>query len=49
MTLSGSPGTLINVRLSPTFFARSDITLFGGDVLPGSEVPPSPIMIVTAV
>jgi hypothetical protein len=49
-TFCGSPGTLVNVKLSPTFFARSDIagSAAGGFGLGAGGVR-SPIMKVAAV
>ena len=49
ITFSGSPGTLVNVRLLPTFLARSDIALFIEPADPGAGAERSPIITVTAV
>src|SRR2546426_6950407 len=49
-TISGSPGTLVKVKVSPTFLARSDIALCGGGGFgPGIGGVRSPIITVTAV
>ena len=44
-TFCGSPGTLVSVNLSPTFFARNE-TVIGGFA---PDFMGSPIMTVTAV
>ena len=49
-TLFGSPGTLVSVKRSPTFLARSDIAgRAGGGFGPGGGGVRSPIITVTAV
>src|SRR5712691_3551855 len=49
-TFCGSPGTLVSVKLSPTFLARSDIAGWAaGGFAPGGGGVRSPIITVTAV
>ena len=49
-TFFGSPGTLVKVKLSPTFLARNDIAgRAAGGLGPGGGGVRSPIITVTAV